>query len=95
MITPAKERMRESRARRRLGLRPVQVLVSEQDIDFLLARHYESPARTTALSVRRCQRSCPIRCWRRHDAEGAMQKVSLCSLCPSALWLGCARRAAN
>jgi hypothetical protein len=41
MITPAKERMRKSRARRRLGLRPVQVLVSEQDIDFLLARHYE------------------------------------------------------
>jgi hypothetical protein len=41
MITPAKERMRKSRAHRRLGLRPVQVLVSEQDIDFLLARHYE------------------------------------------------------
>jgi hypothetical protein len=41
MITPAKERMRKSRARRRLGLRPVQVLVSEQDIDFLLARHYD------------------------------------------------------
>ena len=41
MITPAKERMRKSRARRRLGLRPVQVLVSEQEIDFLLARHYE------------------------------------------------------
>jgi hypothetical protein len=41
MITPAKERMRKSRDRRRLGLRPVQVLVSEQEIDFLLARHYE------------------------------------------------------
>ena len=41
MITPAKERMRKSRASRRLGLRPVQVLVSEQEIDFLLARHYE------------------------------------------------------
>jgi hypothetical protein len=41
MITPAKERMRKFRAHRRLGLRPVQVLVSEQDIDFLLARHYE------------------------------------------------------
>jgi hypothetical protein len=40
MITPAKERMRKSRARRRLGLRPVQVLVSEREID-LLARHYE------------------------------------------------------
>jgi hypothetical protein len=41
MVTAAKERMRKSRARRRLGLRPVQVLVSEKDIDFLLARHYE------------------------------------------------------
>jgi hypothetical protein len=29
MITPAKERMRKSRAHRRLGLRPVQVLVSD------------------------------------------------------------------
>jgi hypothetical protein len=41
MITPAKERMRKSRARRRLGLRRIQVLVSEREIDFLLARHYE------------------------------------------------------
>jgi hypothetical protein len=41
MTTPAKQRMRKSRAHRRLGLRPVQVLVSEQDIDFLLARDYE------------------------------------------------------
>jgi hypothetical protein len=41
MITPAKERMRKSRARRRLGLRPVQVLVSEREIDFLLAHDYE------------------------------------------------------
>ena len=41
MITPAKERMRKSRASRRLGLRPVQVLVSEQEIDFLLAHDYE------------------------------------------------------
>jgi hypothetical protein len=41
MITPAKERMRKSRAHRRLGLRPVQVLVTEREIDFLLARHYE------------------------------------------------------
>jgi hypothetical protein len=41
MITPAKERMRKSRVRRRRGLRPVQVDVSDQEIDFLLARHYE------------------------------------------------------
>jgi Pyruvate/2-oxoacid:ferredoxin oxidoreductase gamma subunit len=41
MITPAKERMRKSRAHRRLGLRPVQVLVSEREIDFLLAHDYE------------------------------------------------------
>jgi len=40
-MTPAKERMRKSRARRRLGLRPVQVDISEQEIEFLLARHYE------------------------------------------------------
>jgi hypothetical protein len=33
--------MRKSRARQRRGLRPVQVDVSEQEIDFLLARHYE------------------------------------------------------
>jgi hypothetical protein len=32
--------MRKSRAHRRLGLRPVQVLVTEREIDFLLARHY-------------------------------------------------------
>ena len=66
MITPAKERMRKSRARRRLGLRPVQVLVTEREIDFLLRGTTSSPARTTALSVGRCQRSCPIQCWRGH-----------------------------
>ena len=38
-ITPARERVRKSRKRRRLGLRTVQV--SEQVIDFLLARKYE------------------------------------------------------
>jgi hypothetical protein len=40
-ITPARERVRKSRRRRRLGLRTVQVEVSEQVIDFLLARQYE------------------------------------------------------
>jgi hypothetical protein len=38
------------RRRKRLGLRPVTVIVSEREIDFLLARHYSSPARTTARS---------------------------------------------
>jgi hypothetical protein len=40
-ITPTRERVRKSRKRRRLGLRPVQVDLSEQAIDFLLARKYE------------------------------------------------------
>ena len=40
-ITPAPERVRKSRRRRRLGLRTVQVELSEQAIDFLLARKYE------------------------------------------------------
>ena len=35
------ERMKLHRDRKRLGLRPVQVLVSEQDIDYLLAKDYE------------------------------------------------------
>ena len=40
-MTAAAERKRKSRERRRLGLRPVQVELSEQAIDFLLARKYE------------------------------------------------------
>ena len=40
-ITPARERVRKSRKRRRLGLRTVQVELSEQVIDFLLAHKYE------------------------------------------------------
>ena len=40
-ITPARERVRKSRKRRRLGLRTVQVELSEQVIDFLLGRKYE------------------------------------------------------
>ena len=35
------ERMKLHRDRKRLGLRPVQVLVSEQYIDYLLAKDYE------------------------------------------------------
>ena len=40
-MTAVVERKRKSRERRRLGLRPVQVELSEQVIDFLLARKYE------------------------------------------------------
>jgi hypothetical protein len=35
------ERVTLHRHRKRLGLRPVTVIVSEQEIDFLLARDYE------------------------------------------------------
>jgi hypothetical protein len=35
------ERVTLHRHRKRSGLRPVTVMVSEQEIDFLLARHYE------------------------------------------------------
>jgi hypothetical protein len=35
------ERVALHRHRKRLGLRPVTVMVSEQEIDFLLARNYE------------------------------------------------------
>ena len=41
MGTTSAERMKFHRDRKRLGLRPVQVLVSEQDIDYLLAKDYE------------------------------------------------------
>jgi hypothetical protein len=41
MGTTSAERMKLHRDRKRLALRPVQVLVSEQDIDYLLAKHYE------------------------------------------------------
>ena len=37
MGTTSAERMKLHRDRKRLGLRPVQVLVSEREIDFLLA----------------------------------------------------------
>jgi hypothetical protein len=41
MITPAKERMRKSRARRRLGLRPVQVLVTRLEVALDVDRRIE------------------------------------------------------
>jgi Pyruvate/2-oxoacid:ferredoxin oxidoreductase gamma subunit len=76
MITPAKERMRKSRAHRRLGLRPVQVLVSEQDIDFLLARHYEL-TRTDDRSIGRAVSAflSDTVLLEAAYAEGAMQKI--------------------
>jgi hypothetical protein len=40
------ERMKVHPDRKRLGLRPVHVLVSEQEIDFLMARDYEPGAGT-------------------------------------------------
>ena len=49
-ITPARERVRKSRKRRRLGLRPVQVDLSEQATDFLVARKYELE-RTDSASI--------------------------------------------
>ena len=40
-ITPARERVRKSRRRRRLGMRPVLVDISQSTIDWLAARKYE------------------------------------------------------
>ena len=82
MITPAKERMRKSRAHRRLGLRPVQVLVSEQDIDLLLARHYEL-TRTDDRSIGRAVSAfLSDLVLEAAYAEGAMQKVKEASETP-------------
>jgi hypothetical protein len=75
MITPAKERMRKSRAHRRLGLRPVQVLVTEREIDFLLARHYEL-TRTDDRSIGRAVSAfLSDLVLEGYDAEEAIQKV--------------------
>ena len=41
MRTTSTERVTLHRQRKRLGQRPVTVLVSEQEIDFLLAHDYE------------------------------------------------------
>ena len=67
-MTAAMERKRKSRERRRLGLRPVQVELSEQVIDFLLARKTSWSAPTMARLDRRCRPSCPMRCWSGDDA---------------------------
>ncbi len=45
--------MKLHRDRKRLGLRPVKVLVSEQDIDYLLAKDYELTWTDEARSARR------------------------------------------
>jgi hypothetical protein len=75
MTTPAKERIRKSHAHRRLGLRPVQVLVSEQDIDLLLARHYEL-TRTDDRSIGRAVSAfLSDLVLEGYDAEEAIQKV--------------------
>ena len=54
-ITPAPERVRKSRRRRRLGLRTVQVEVSEQVINFLLAHKYELERRVDPV-IPRCEK---------------------------------------
>jgi hypothetical protein len=41
MSTTSAERMRKTRQRRRSGLRAVTVIVSEQDIDYLMAAGYQ------------------------------------------------------
>jgi hypothetical protein len=46
MGTTSAERMKLHRDRKRLGLRPVMIIVSEQEIDFLLARDHEPGAGT-------------------------------------------------
>jgi hypothetical protein len=63
------------RHRKRLGLRPVTVIVSEQGIDFLLARHHEL-TRTDDRSIGRAVSaflSDSVLEW--YDAEEAIQKV--------------------
>jgi hypothetical protein len=50
--TTSAERMTLHRHRKRLGLRPVTVIVSEQESDFLLAHDYEL-SRKDADSIRR------------------------------------------
>ena len=75
MITPAKERMRKSRAHRRLGLRPVQVLVSEQDIDLLLARRYELTRTDDGSIGRAVSAFLSDSVLEGYDAEGAMRRV--------------------
>jgi hypothetical protein len=75
MRTTSAERMKLHRRRKRLGLRSVTVTVSEQDIDFLLARHYEL-TRTDDHSIGRAVSAfLSDLVLEGYDAEGAMQKV--------------------
>jgi len=50
MRTTSAERMKLHRDRRRLGQRPVQMLVSEQELDFLLASGYQLSRQNRAVS---------------------------------------------
>jgi hypothetical protein len=47
-MTAAAERKRKSRARRRLGLRPVQVDISQQTIDWLVKSYDIEPSSRSA-----------------------------------------------
>ena len=66
--TPARERVRKLRRRRRLGLRTVQVELSEHVIDFLLSRKYELE-RTDNVSIGEAVSAfCRMRRWSGHHA---------------------------
>jgi hypothetical protein len=49
-MTTSAERMRKTRQRQRSGLRAVTVIVSDQDIDYLMASGYQL-SRTDPLSI--------------------------------------------
>ena len=75
MITPAKERMRKSAPIGASVCDPSKSSSPSGRSTSSWRGTTSSPARTTARSAARCQRSCPMRCLRGHDAEGAMEKV--------------------
>jgi hypothetical protein len=56
-----KERVTVHRRRKRLGERAVTVIVSDQEIDFLLAQDYELSRKNGPRSVGRCRSSSQIR----------------------------------
>ena len=74
--TTSAERMKLHRRRKRLGLRPVTVLVSEQEIRFLLARNYDL-SRADDRSIGRAVSAflSDTVLLEAAYAEGAMQKV--------------------
>ena len=69
------ERVTLHRHRKRLGLRPVTVIVSEQEIDFLLARHYELTRADDRSIGRAVSAFLSDSVLEGYDAEGAMQRV--------------------